>query len=717
VDAIKDEFVVVKKMGQAAAEEWIKGLEERGKEARNDHARWDKWGAGGGFSRMRETRIPPAQLVHHVSDNMAEETVPQQPRTTGPAKIRQGRTREDVEMAKDRRRSEIERRAMFLEPPLPGTVLTYIPSFQAAIQISAPLDDVAWDVLKPRLLAQRDGAEQLAQQSMEQEKQTREKLEEKLATALAKESVDRQWDDMQGPVRAKLAALADQTIREKWKDGRKLNKDNCLAFAAQVLATIRAEFYAHVGEQEVVAKAAGQTLVDEAAEGPWTRKLTLENMKWVFDLKIKPHTEPLRKELFACSGCEGNTRLYGLEGVIQHYAAKHTESLSQGSAVVYWRAEWPADQPFKLDPRQNGQTKRSIVATPAPPAAQATYQATTASQASCNYTTSSVVVAGEVDSDAPPLSRGGQYPGTAYGTFASLAPATVLGYRHGSIPQIAGPPPELWAQAGHDSANYAAHPHSPAETQRPDHRQGQQASAPGLILADSMANRVAGNAPARVAGIAAAYRERGRSPSPMYMRYDHDAGHRTTSQPRQLHYGRQQYRHRSPVATYRNVAYVEGEAPEYEHVRAQPQRRQNVYVYADEFDRPASPPRYAQRYEIIQGRDEHGDYIIRRPIRVGREQYEDDHRVQYRDVDAEYPQYGTLVPPESRQLVGHSYRPATMEYDSRHYSVASHARSRDGTGREVGHGGREHVDGEGDDYDPRYPTGYPGNGPSGDGGL
>jgi len=52
VEEIKREFEDVKAMGSATAEEWIKGLEGRGKERRNDAARWERWEAGGGSVRM-----------------------------------------------------------------------------------------------------------------------------------------------------------------------------------------------------------------------------------------------------------------------------------------------------------------------------------------------------------------------------------------------------------------------------------------------------------------------------------------------------------------------------------------------------------------------------------------------------------------------------------------------------------------------------------------
>jgi hypothetical protein len=53
IEELKSEFSQVQSMGSAAAEEWIKGLEERGKQWRNDAARWEKWEASGGFARMR----------------------------------------------------------------------------------------------------------------------------------------------------------------------------------------------------------------------------------------------------------------------------------------------------------------------------------------------------------------------------------------------------------------------------------------------------------------------------------------------------------------------------------------------------------------------------------------------------------------------------------------------------------------------------------------
>ena len=52
IRAIETEFESARRLGPATAEEWLKGLADRGKNRRNDAARWDKWALSGGFSAM-----------------------------------------------------------------------------------------------------------------------------------------------------------------------------------------------------------------------------------------------------------------------------------------------------------------------------------------------------------------------------------------------------------------------------------------------------------------------------------------------------------------------------------------------------------------------------------------------------------------------------------------------------------------------------------------
>lgn len=69
VEELQDEFVTVKAMGLATAEEWLKGLEDRGKELRGDSSRWERWEFVGGIAQMRkmqcQAQVEPPQNSRH----------------------------------------------------------------------------------------------------------------------------------------------------------------------------------------------------------------------------------------------------------------------------------------------------------------------------------------------------------------------------------------------------------------------------------------------------------------------------------------------------------------------------------------------------------------------------------------------------------------------------------------------------------------------------
>ncbi|KAL8944994.1 MAG: hypothetical protein Q9211_000427 [Gyalolechia sp. 1 TL-2023] len=227
-------------------------------------------------------------------------------------------------------------------------------SFQAAIQIPIPLADAAWDLLKPRLLNQRANAEKREQEQVQQnellQSEFKQRRYQETQSKDPKESIDRHWDSVQAPVRDKLGVLADVAIDERWSGGRAVTKENSPKFAADVLLYVRQRFYDEIAHANEAANVSGRPVKRDPSNGPPTQTLTLENMKWLFDTKIKPFTEHFQRELFLCNGCDDNFKFYGFEGVIQHYAAKHTSSLSMGSVVVYWRAEWPEEPPFNPEP-------------------------------------------------------------------------------------------------------------------------------------------------------------------------------------------------------------------------------------------------------------------------------------------------------------------------------------------------------------------------------
>ncbi|CAG8976340.1 hypothetical protein HYALB_00005747 [Hymenoscyphus albidus] len=407
IEEIKREFQEAKVLGAATTEEWLKGLEERGREMRTDAARWERWEFSGGVANMRpvashEVKKEPAVNVEERSTSIgvsplyrfqpsnplpqrnfppftnsrsSQNPYPPQPSSAPPyfdtpfrngytpyppppraqPQVRHERTKDEVASLKAARRAEIERRSMLLSPPLTAAVLAHMPSFQAAIQIIQPLTDESWEVLKPRLLSQRGEAEQretdrLAQTRVVQERFDERRYQDAQARSNSKDIVDREWDDVQAPLRSRIGGYADEIIRDGWNGGDKVDYDNAPRFAADVLVYVRKRFYAEMAKDEATARATGQEPTLDPPNGPYLRKLILENMKWVFDTKIKVHTEQYRKELFLCSACETNPKFYGFEGVIQHYAAKHTNELSFGSIVVHWKAEWPERPPFNSDP-------------------------------------------------------------------------------------------------------------------------------------------------------------------------------------------------------------------------------------------------------------------------------------------------------------------------------------------------------------------------------
>ena len=222
------------------------------------------------------------------------------------------------------------------------------------MQISQPLTDQAWQVLQPRLLAQLPYAERREKERAQQHEllaeEYRQRRQQEAQLKETRENFDREWETFQAPVRTRIGALADEIIDARWAQGNAVTKETSPRFAADILLHVRQRFYADIAREDKAALVAGETVKADSANGPPTRRLILENMKWLFETKIKPRTDHFQKELFLCSACDSNFKFYGFEGVIQHYAAKHTTTLSMGNIIVHWRAEWPETPPFNPNP-------------------------------------------------------------------------------------------------------------------------------------------------------------------------------------------------------------------------------------------------------------------------------------------------------------------------------------------------------------------------------
>ncbi len=260
----------------------------------------------------------------------------------------------DVNEKKTARRAEIERRCAELDPPIKPSTLALMDSFAAALQIAMPLTGQAWELLQPRLLAQREAAEQQEREQLAQNQflmqQTEERKQQETQLREAKENLDREWEESQSSIREKLNTYADNFIREQWQNGDAVTKSSCAQFAADMLLHVRHRFYTSLAQEDARMRAMGIPIPTDSPHAAPTRKLTLENMRWVYENKIKPLTEHLQKELFLCNACDNHGRYYSLDSVVQHFAAKHTDSLSMGTTVVYWKADWPELPPFDPNP-------------------------------------------------------------------------------------------------------------------------------------------------------------------------------------------------------------------------------------------------------------------------------------------------------------------------------------------------------------------------------
>lgn len=410
VKEIKRQFESAKELGVASAEEWTKGLAHQGQQYLEDIIRWEQWDSKGGLKNVNSRPNPKPFISGVKGGTSSDRSTPQSmafstksegdrasPLATSAStpsfpypknhavliqggvqhghqvathQPRPGRNIKDVNEAKAARRAEIERRCTALDPPLLPSVLRHMESFQAAMQISQPMTDQAWEILRPRLLSQLPYAERREKEQVQQTEilaeEYRQRRQQEAQLKETKENFDREWENYQAPIRHRIGALATATIESRWAGGIAVTKESCPKFAADVLLDVRQRFYAAIAQEDEAAVAAGEPVKTDPPNGPPTRKLILENMKWLFDTKIKPLTDHFQRELFLCNGCDGNFKFYGFEGVIQHYAAKHTTTLSMGNIVVHWRSEWPEHPPFNPNPSV-AKTNYYKIPTPAPP--------------------------------------------------------------------------------------------------------------------------------------------------------------------------------------------------------------------------------------------------------------------------------------------------------------------------------------------------------------
>jgi len=231
-----------------------------------------------------------------------------------------------VNTAKQR---EIEARCRKLDPPLTLEALAHLPSFQASIVDDNPLDEASWMMLETSLSKERQA---LGEPRSNAANENNAKTESHFSGNSSNAYLDRDEhpSSVQLSNRTKLFAIADDAI-ENWKGT--LTMESAPAFAAHVLC--------YCGEQLYADKSR-------------TRKMaTLEDMKCVYDSKVKPKICQFRTRIFLCSGCPTNPRWWNFESLVQHFCAKHATGDRGKYPKVDWKADWPKVGPFRADPEKS----------------------------------------------------------------------------------------------------------------------------------------------------------------------------------------------------------------------------------------------------------------------------------------------------------------------------------------------------------------------------
>lgn len=248
--------------------------------------------------------------------------------------LRPNRKPRDLAQIKAERRMEIERRCRELDPPLMPSTLAYMEAYQVAIGIPMVLNDNAWNLLKTRLLSQRTEAELREQEHLAQlqsrylEEEERKRQEEHLR--LARERLEHEKSQAKRPIQEKLQKYAIDFVNVHWNRGHAITYNNCPQFAAEILQHVRQQFY-----------------------NPQTwdgRTLLLEDMKVLYKDTIQRYVKRFREDLFLCRECNNGKKRFVFDSIIQHHAAKHTDVLSNGTIVVYWKSKWPEEPPFDPNP-------------------------------------------------------------------------------------------------------------------------------------------------------------------------------------------------------------------------------------------------------------------------------------------------------------------------------------------------------------------------------
>ncbi|GAM91445.1 hypothetical protein ANO11243_094950 [Dothideomycetidae sp. 11243] len=347
-----------------AVERWLANLRESGKRKLVDAARWVDWEASlpphlsprqailtmmNFHTTVSRSFVPTDYSYTGEYDPMTAALTNTQPGSHLHGSSATNSAWVSEKMLMDRRlaarKEQIERRCMEeIVPPLLPNALEHISQFKDALKIPRELTEEDWLVLKPRLLQHRLAAEQHVDYRARNFDSTQyvnsiTQRTNRRAQPGAFAGGDPKNERAQKPVRKLLVDIAQQVLDERWRGGTRLSKMECPNFAADIIISTLSRFRNST----------------EAAQFEMGHEITLETVKHLFDMRIKPFMEKLScKEMFQCADCEESIKWYTFDGMMQHSGAKHDYEFSVGNVVVAWQhAIWPEIPPFVAHPVRN----------------------------------------------------------------------------------------------------------------------------------------------------------------------------------------------------------------------------------------------------------------------------------------------------------------------------------------------------------------------------
>ncbi|KAF4594521.1 F-box domain containing protein [Ophiocordyceps camponoti-floridani] len=357
--AITAEFEAVSSLGISTKDGWLLGLEARGKIAFADHARWDKWLVSGGVHKMRTclqssslfpSKAPsatagaaPVVRPSLVSPHAALVASAPEPKSAaqGPAAVSHAQTA-GAEQAKTKIRVLIDSMKPSTTVSQGADSLKASPQAAATSEKSLRIIDASKshpkvdDRSKANLQAvttSRGNPKVFGYPEAKPEVADKSKANPQVVGKSKMKGGSASEDAALASVKSTIASLADEVIHS-WNRRQKVSDALAPEFAAAVLLEVRRRF-----------------LADIAPGGGQHQFLTLKDMVWIADNKISKYTRP-NTSIFWCNGCQERANTYKIQGVIQHYADKHTKSFSSGKTVVNWSAEWSETPPFDPHPQR-----------------------------------------------------------------------------------------------------------------------------------------------------------------------------------------------------------------------------------------------------------------------------------------------------------------------------------------------------------------------------